>query len=114
MFLIATFSVTHYLVIEGNSAFWLAVTVNNLTPLWCLIGPFLFLYVRSVLTDRTTIKWVDILHTVPFWITLLGALPYILLPFSYKLFVAHRIIEDMNAIKNVKMNWLYRRKSTCW
>lgn len=104
--LISTFSITHYLVIHATSRFWLAVTFTNQTALWCLIGPSLYFYIRSVLTDSLTFKASDLLHTIPFWITLIGIFPYLLSPFEYKLSVADMIIHNMSAMKDVTVNWL--------
>jgi len=104
--LISTFSITHYLVIHASSRFWLAVTFNNQTAFWCLIGPSLYFYIRSVLTDRLTFKTSDLLHTIPFWITLIGIFPYLLTPFEYKLSVADLIIHNISEMKRVKVNWL--------
>ena len=106
MLLISTFSITHYLVIHASSQFWLAVTFNNQTALWCLIGPSLYFYIRSVLTDRLEFKAKDLLHTIPFWITLVGILPYLLTPFEYKLSVADLIIHNISEMKRVTVNWL--------
>lgn len=104
--LISTFSITHYLVIDASSQFWLAVTFNNQTALWCLIGPSLYFYIRSVLTDRITFKPTDLLHTIPFWITLIGIFPYLLTSFEYKLSVADLIIHNIGELKRVTVNWL--------
>jgi len=106
MLLISTFSITHYLVIHASSQFWLAVTFNNQTALWCLIGPSLYFYIRSVLTDRLEFKAKDLLHTIPFWITLVGILPYLMTPFEYKLSVADLIIHNISEMKRVTVNWL--------
>lgn len=110
MLLISTFSITHYLVLDTSNRFWLAVTVNNQTACWCLIGPSLYFYIRSVLTDRMDFKPADLLHTIPFWITLVGMFPYLLTPFEYKLSVADMIIHDISALKNVPFNWLVPQK----
>ena len=66
LFLISLHSIIHYLVILTPDPFWMALAFNNLSPLMCLIGPALFFYVRSVLTDRTALKRSDLLHTLPF------------------------------------------------
>jgi AraC-like DNA-binding protein len=104
--LISTFSLTHYLVIYGHSAFWLAIMFNNLTPFWCLTGPALFFYVRGVITDKFEFRTIDLMHTVPFFATLIGVIPYWLTPFAYKLKLAEGIITDMNLMKTYPVNWL--------
>ena len=104
--LISTFSLTHYLVIDGRSPMGLAITFNNMTPFWCLTGPCLFFYIRSILIDSNSLRWKDFLHTIPFWITLIGVFPYWMTPFEYKLEMANGIINDMNFLKTIKVNWL--------
>ncbi len=106
LFLISLHSIIHYLVIHASEPFWLALAFNNLTPLMCLIGPALYLYVRSVLTDRTVLRRPDLLHLIPFLITLIGVLPYLFSPFEHKLSIARSIIQDMNVMRQVEGNWL--------
>lgn len=106
LFLISLHSIIHYLVILTPDPFWMALAFNNLSPLMCLIGPALFFYVRSVLTDRTALKRSDLLHTLPFWITLTGVLPYLFSSFEYKYSVAEAIISDFNTMRKVDVNWL--------
>jgi len=106
LFLIATSHVRHALVMHASDPFWLAIIANNLTPIWTLIGPCLYLYVRGVLTDRMEWKRTDWLHTIPFWINLVGIVPYLLTPFSYKLQVADMLIRHLETYKDMRMNWL--------
>lgn len=42
-------------------------------------------------------KWTDLLHTIPFWVTLIGIFPYVLTTFDYKLSVANLIIHHLDA-----------------
>lgn len=61
----AVYFANHYLFIYGPSAFWLAFTYAHMTPIHLLLGPFLFFYVRGVLTDRHRVSRRDLLHFVP-------------------------------------------------
>ena len=105
MVLIATAQVRQYLVLHATEPFWLALFLNSPAPLWSMTGACLFFYVRSVLTDRLTFRKSDWLHTIPFWINLVGTLPYILTPFSYKLEVANMYIHNMPAAVDAHFNW---------
>jgi AraC-like DNA-binding protein len=106
MILIASCQIRQYLVLYATEPFWLAVMINNPGPLWSMIGPCLFFYVRSVLTDTLVFRKTDWLHTLPFWVSLAGILPYWLTPFSYKLVVANLFIHHMAAVKDIRFNWM--------
>lgn len=106
LFIIATSHIRHALVLHAEDPFWLAVLANNFTPLWTLIGPCLYLYVRGVLTDNPQLKRSDLLHTIPFWINLAGIVPYLLTPFEYKLQVAEGLIRRLEDYKEIRVNWL--------
>jgi AraC-like DNA-binding protein len=106
MILIASCQTRQYLILHGKEPFWLAIFITNPGPLWSMIGPCLFFYVRSVLTDRLDFRRSDLLHTLPFWFSLIGIFPYLLTPFSYKLEMAQLFIERMPAAKDVPFNWM--------
>lgn len=106
MILIATLQIRQYLSLTGTHPFWLAIFINNPAPLWSMIGPCLWFYVRNVLTDRMTFRRSDLLHTIPFWVSLAGTLPYLLTPFSYKLDVAYLDINNSDAAYHIRYNWL--------
>lgn len=106
MVLIATGQVSHYLILHANDPFWLSLFVNLPAPLWNMIGPCLYFYVRSVLTDRLVFRKIDWLHTMPFWINLVGITPYLLTPFSYKIEIANLFIHKMAAASDFRFNWL--------
>ena len=106
LFLIATSNIRHALVMHAKDPFWLAIISNNLTPLWTLIGPCLYFYVRGVLTDRFEWKRKDLLHTIPFWINLIGIIPYLFTSFDYKLQVAELMISKLEDYKDIRVNWL--------
>lgn len=96
LFIITILNITHYLAFTGQSLFWLAVTFNHLTPLYYLLGPFLFFYVRATLSDRVGLSRRDAWHFVPFLLHVVGMLPYLLKPWSYKIWVAGEMIRDLH------------------
>lgn len=106
LFLIGTSNIRHALVMHAQEPFWLAIVSNNLTPIWTLIGPCLYLYVRGVLSDRFEWRWQDLIHTIPFWITLVGIAPYLLTSFDYKLQVAEGMIRNLQGYRDIRVNWL--------
>ena len=105
--LISIYALTHYFTVAGNSVFWLAIFYNNFTALMLLSGPFLYFYVRGTLKDRQGLTWKDSIHFMPAIIHLVGIVPYIFTPFSYKESIAKQIIENIEVIKYLKMSVLF-------
>lgn len=64
-------------------------------PMLYLIGPMLYWYVRSVLTDDSRLKSKDIWHLLPTVIYFLAALPYTFGPFSDKIEAAIEVVKDV-------------------
>ena len=104
--ILATYGLTHYFTIYTYSPFWLAIFFSNFSPLWFLVGPLLLFYYRGTLTDNSRLKKSDIIHFVPFIIQLVGTFPYLISPFSHKIEIATTILNDLNAITAVKVNWI--------
>ena len=102
--LISIYAITHYFIGSGNSIFWLAIFYNNFTALMLLSGPLLYFYVRGTLKDSQGLTWKDSIHFIPAIIHLIGIIPYIFTPFSYKESIARQIIENINVIKDLKMS----------
>lgn len=99
--------VSQSILIFGGSAFLLAVLFNHFVPFYFLLGPLLFFYVRSTLTDRNSIEWRDIWHFAPFLLSLIGVLPYVLKPWDYKFFLASELLDDLHNLALIKGLTLY-------
>ncbi len=109
LFLIGSsiYGIAHYLVVYGKSPFWLAIFYNHFTPLMLLLGPLLFFYVRGTLNDTSKLKKWDAVHCIPALIHLAGIIPYTFLPFEEKLRIAHAIINNIDAIISININYFY-------
>jgi AraC-like DNA-binding protein len=84
--------------------FWLAVFYNQFTPLMLLLGPLLLFYVRGTLTDTDKLSRLDLLHFMPGFIHFIGIVPYLFMPFRYKLKMAEAIIKDIDIIPDLDLN----------
>jgi|694.fasta_scaffold155352_2 AraC-like DNA-binding protein len=105
---IACYGLTHYFTLYAKSSFWLAVFYNHLTPLYYLPGPLLYFYSQASLKDKNALKhWTDFLHFIPAFINLVAIAPYIILPFSEKERIASLIIQNLESIVHIKINWIY-------
>ena len=107
LMIVALYGLTHYLVLFGQSPFWIAVFYNHFTPLYLLLGPLLFFYVRSTLTDRSGLSKTDFLHFLPAVIQAIGITPYVFSPFSLKMERAEKIIANIDRLLDLNLNIFY-------
>lgn len=104
--LMSLYIITYNFVAVDKSRFWAAVFYANLAPLWYLAGPCLYWYVRGNLEDRIKFRKQDLLHLIPFFVTLIGIFPYLLTPFQHKLEVVDALFLNPDRPKYDPPNWL--------
>lgn len=107
LFIISIYSLTHYFSVFGDSAFWLAIFYGHFSPFMLLAGPLLYFYVRGIIRDTYILKPMDFLHFIPAIIVFIGNIPYYFTPFSVKIDLAQRILDDMNQLKVVGVNFIF-------
>ena len=62
-------------------------------PLSYIIGPLLFIYVRTTISDNKHFKKTDWLHFIAAFLILLATLPYTSLSFDKKFEIAYQIVK---------------------
>lgn len=104
----ACYGLTHHFTLYAQSTFWLAIFYNHFAPLYLLPGPLLYFYTKASLTDKKGFNhWTDFLHFIPAFINLVAIAPYLIVPFSEKEKIASLIIQNLELIVNIKVNWIY-------
>jgi len=73
--------------------FWEGICFVHFLPLSYLLGPFLFFYVKTLVTNQHKLAKIDFLHLVPALFIALNCLPFTTLPFAEKARIAHEIIN---------------------
>ena len=91
--LISLYGFIQYVVLYSKSVILIAIVFTNVGFPTYLIGPMLYFYFRSVLSDDSRLKKHDLWHLLPMLFFLAGAFPYMLSPWLFKLEVAQNIIE---------------------
>ena len=102
--LFALYGITHYVVTIPRSVFWGALLYINLTPLYLLSGPLLYFYLRNSLSDKFIFNKKDLLHFIPALILLVGLVPYLISPFTYKILTIERLYQNDAEIMNFQAN----------
>ena len=83
----STYGLTHYFTVYHHDDFWTAIFYGNLSPLWYLPGPMLYVYTRNTITDKSLFSSKkDYLHLLPFLSQTINIAPYLFSSFAYKLY----------------------------
>ena len=93
LFLSSLFYLIQYIFIYSHSLKAITWFAAGLPATVYLIGPFAYLYVRSILRDNTRLSKKDYLHFLIFFIVFAGTIPYIFSSLDYKMNIA-RCIES--------------------
>ena len=73
--------------------FWEGVSFVHWLPLSYLLGPLLFFYVKTTLSDNNKLKKWDWIHLLPAAFIVINCLPFTTLPFDQKVQIAHEIVN---------------------
>jgi AraC-like DNA-binding protein len=104
--LVSLYSFNTYTLAYSKSVFLISLLTVNFAFLYYLIGPMLYWYIRSVLTDDYRLKKRDLLHLLPMAVYFISSLSYIFTPWSYKLEIAKSIVKDVTFIQEIKFTIL--------
>jgi AraC-like DNA-binding protein len=97
-FLNSLFGIAHWASVISDSETLRAIFTIHYFPVYLLNTPFLYFYVRAVLTNKVQIRGWDYIHFLPFFIVLMNVLPYGIQSWAYKLNFAHQLHLDSKAI----------------
>jgi AraC-like DNA-binding protein len=77
----------------------------HFTPLYLLIGPFFYFYVRGLLKDDYRLEKLDYLHFIPAVLFFINITPYVFHGWDYKLQYASGVIVDTSNF--LKIDYLF-------
>jgi len=95
------YSLSHYAALDSGNKYFIAFMLVHFTPLYLLLGPVFYFYVRGLLYDDATLSKKDIIHFIPAVLVLINISPYIFQGIDQKLFFASEVMKDpVNLLKN--------------
>ena len=103
---VSLYGFNQWVLLYSDSVLMVSLVYTHITFLFYLIGPMLYWYIRSVLTDKVNLQKKDILHLIPMLIYLLAAIPYIFGSYSHKVEVATSIVNVPGYLGNFKVTIL--------
>ena len=101
-FLNSLFGIAHWASVVSDSETLRAIFTIHYFPIYLLNTPFLYFYVRAVLTDKVQIRGWDYIHFVPFLIVLINIIPFTFHSWAFKLNFAYHFHQDFNTIYQVQ------------
>ena len=100
-FLNALFGLAHWGTVISESETLRAIFTIHYFPFYLLNTPFLYFYVRAVLTGKIHIRGWDYVHFVPALAVFFNIVPYLLLPWHEKLNFVYILHKDYLQIYTV-------------
>ncbi len=94
------YALSHYATVYSQNKYLIATMLIHFTPLYLMLGPLFYFYVRSLLVDDHKLSKQDYLHFIPAGIILINVLPYIFKGFDYKLAYAITVMENPSNLVN--------------
>ena len=110
LFFSALYVFGNFYFFYGQSLEWIAFFLD-LHPFFFLIGPFSFFYIRSIVGDSNKLRKSDMLHFVPFFISLAGLIPFIFSDANHKLQVAAEMKSEHWDLAKYQINKLIPHKA---
>ena len=111
------FTLTHYTFLFLNSEYLIAILlILPFNSLIYVLGPFAYLYIRSILNDEAKFTKLDLLHFFPFFLNFIDNIP-VFFSWEIKLKAASYIINNNWAeldallpykLMNIKVNFTQR------
>ena len=85
-------------MLYSKSVVLVGIFFFNIGFITYLIGPALYWYTRSLLTDNSRLKKRDIWHLLPAIVFFIVSLPQLFSSWSYKMEIANKIVENGNYV----------------
>lgn len=101
-FLNSLFGMAYWAIIISDSDTLRAIFAIHYFPFYLLNTPFLYFYVRALLTDKIQIKGWDYLIFLPFIVVLINFIPFSLLPWPLKLDFAYQFHQNVNYLNRIE------------
>jgi AraC-like DNA-binding protein len=96
-----TYSLSHYATVYSGNKYLIAVMLVHFTPLYLLLGPLFYFYVRGLLIDDHKLgKW-DWLHFIPSILFFINITPYFFNTWDHKLIYATNVIKDPHNLLSI-------------
>jgi AraC-like DNA-binding protein len=109
LFISSLYLLQNFFIFYSQLDFWVAFSIST-QVIFYLIGPFSFFYIRSILHDNSMLKKWDYCHFLPFIISLVGLIPFLLTSWDYKLEIVNNMKSDDWDLAKFQINFIVPHK----
>jgi AraC-like DNA-binding protein len=89
--------------INGNSIYFAAFIFVQFIPIYTLLGPCFYFYIRIFLYKKYRFSYFDFIHLIPALFLFINEWPYIIMPFSEKIMVAKLVQLNLNHLYTIPL-----------
>jgi AraC-like DNA-binding protein len=101
--LLGIYGIIQYIIQFSSNPVLVAVVFNSFTPFFACFGPVLYLYVKKIINDDDTfLRKKELIHVLPFIITIIDLAPYLFSSFQVKVEIVKLIADSPVNYKLVK------------
>ena len=95
------YAFSHYATVYSGNKYLIAIMLVHFTPLYLLLGPLFYFYIRGLITDDHQLTKYDWIHFIPAVLFFINIQPYFLNGWAFKLQYAENVIKDVNSFINI-------------
>jgi len=103
LLIISFTSVLYDTIINGGSAYMLMLLIGNVGPLFFLVGPLFYFFIRGLVDEHFKFSDKDLIHLIPFFLTMIIMLPYLFKPVEVKLELAANSLQNLTYYMNTTL-----------
>lgn len=97
-FFVTGYCIFGYIIISTHLITFLPILYKTAAPFNYLYFPLGYLYVRIVLNNEIKFRKIDILHIIPFIISIVDLIPFYLMPLHEKSVLVNLVVKDNSII----------------
>lgn len=106
LLIISFTSVFYDTIINGGSAQMLMLMIGYSGPLFFMVGPLFYFFIRGLVDEHYKFTDKDLIHLMPFFLNLIIMMPYLFKPVEYKLDLAERSLQNLSFYMNSSLIYL--------
>ena len=100
LMIISFTSILYDTIINGGSAHLLMLMIGNAGPLFFLIGPLFYFFIRGLVKEQNDYTDKDLIHLMPFFLNMLILIPYLFKSVEFKLAIAENSLQNLSYYMN--------------
>lgn len=103
LIIISFTSILYDQIINGGSAQLVMILIGNAGPLFFLMGPLFYFFIRGLAMEQKQFSDKDLLHFLPFFLNMIVMVPYMFESIEFKMQLAQNSLQNLSFYMNSKL-----------